>query len=78
MHSIKDGCVSVALAFSGGGAYFQWALFGFPVITPDAQPSAAGELQGFPSWLRITRCIEFLSLTLIGIGLQILIDRPRV
>lgn len=61
------------------GAYFQWLVFGLPVITPEAQPPATGEPQGFPGWLRATHYVNFMLLILlIRSGLQILMDHPRL
>ena len=60
-------------------AYFQWAVFGLPVIPPSAQPPPAGTPQGFPAWLRLAHYVNFLFLSLlIRSGLQILMDHPRL
>jgi methionine sulfoxide reductase catalytic subunit len=67
------------LILAVAAAYLQWAVFGLPRIPPGAQPPAAGEPQGFPSWLRLAHYVNFLFLTLlIRSGLQILMDHPRL
>ena len=61
-------------------AYVQWAVFGLPQVpvSPEAAPEAATP-HGFPAWLRITRCVNFLFLVLfVRSGLQILRTIPAL
>ena len=62
-------------------AWGQYLLFGLPsvhVFTPaELRGSAAGH--GFPAWLRLAHCANFLlMLLIIRSGLSILWDRPRL
>lgn len=70
---------ALPLLLAVAAAYFQWLVFGLPVITTEAQPPAVGQPQGFPGWLRAAHYINFMLLILlIRSGLQILMDHPRL